>query len=251
MRLSTFSPAVLLIAGVLFFGNAVEGFVSVPTAAAAIEQPSKIRIEVWQDADSARYVVSWLPSRVGPRQKPIDFYQTRIVEWSAAQPRDTLAAGQTPGTIDTLAVGYPPLDSTLSLRALVRAVDTDGDVSPWMMSLIFDLTTRKLPPSPPDSVQAVEDTLGTIAELHLRPSVVELVATDSAYADSTDFLKLVEENRAVLFCAFAVRHDGSTGITHPGSTGQAARDAGDIEMADYISSRCWELYRRWQLEVEA
>lgn len=246
-----FSPVVLLLAGVLFFGTAVGDYFSVPTAAAAIEQPSKIRIEVWQDADSARYVVSWVASRVGPRQKPIDVYQTRIVAWNTPQPRDTLAAGQTPETIDTLAVAYPPLDSTVSLRALVRAVDSDGDVSPWMMSLIFDLTTRKLPPSPPDSVQAVEDTLGAIAELHLRPSVVELFATDSAYADSTDFLTLVAENRAVLFCAFAVRHDGSTGITHPGSTGQLSRDEGDIEMADYISSRCWELYRRWQLEVKA
>jgi hypothetical protein len=183
---------------------------------------------------------------VGKRQKPIDFYQTRIVTTSPAA--DTLAAGQTSGTTDTLAVAYPPIDSSLTLRALVRAVDTDGDVSPWMMSLVFTLTTRKLPPSPPDSVQAVEDTLGAIAELHVRPSVVELVATDSAYADSTDFLQLVAENRAVLFCAFAVRHDGTTGITHPGSTGHEARQAGDIALADYISDRCWALYERWKLE---
>ncbi len=251
MRASNFPPVVLILAAVIFFGQSFAGFVSAPEIAVAAEQPSRITIELWQDPDSARYVVSWLPSRVGPRQKPIDVYQTRIVAWNTPQPRDTLATGETPSTNDTLAVGYPPLDSTISLRALVRAVDTDGDVSPWMMSLIFELTTRKLPPSPPDSVQAVEDTTVTIAELHIRPKMVELLATDSITSDTTDFLVLVAQNRAVLFCAFVVESDGHTGIAHPSSTGQIARDAGDIELADYTSDRCQQLYARWRLEVGA
>ncbi len=149
----------------------------------------RLRVEFWQDADSARYAISWRAGPQGNRQRPTAFYELEILSDSLVVASDTTSA-----LADTLAIAYPPLDSIMPLLARVRAVDTDGDPSEWAESNPFTLVTPKLPPSPPDSVRA--DTVVAAAEIILRPSFVSLPLGDM-----------------VRFCAIYRLPNGDSGLT--------------------------------------
>jgi len=172
----------------------------------------RLRVEFWQDADSARYAISWVPGPQGGRQRATTFYEVEIL--SAGM---VIAAGITMNFSDTLAVAYPPLDSVMPLLARVRAMDTDGDPSEWTESSPFTLTATKLPPSPPDSVRADTLAMGLVA-IFLRPTFVTTLTEGT-----------------VQFCSFYLLANGDTGLT-TNSRGIA---------------RCDELYARWLTERSA
>jgi len=151
---------------------------------------NRLRVEFWQDADSARYVISWVAGSQGSRQRATAYYDVELVSIGV-----TVASDTTVALTDTLVIAYPPLDSILPLLARVRAVDTDGDPSVWAESGPFILTTPKLPPSPPDSVR-VDTTLVELAQIILRPSFVVLGTGDT-----------------VQFCSIYLMSDGTSGLT--------------------------------------
>ena len=85
---------------------------------------NRLRIEFWQDADSARYAISWVAGPQSNRQQATAFYEVEMLS------AGLLVAGDTTSALtDTLAVAYPPLDSVMPLLVRVRAIDTDGDPS--------------------------------------------------------------------------------------------------------------------------
>ena len=149
----------------------------------------RLRVEFWQDADSARYAISWVAGPQSNRQRATAFYEVELVSVGVLVASDTTSA-----LTDTLALAYPPLDSIMPLLARVRAVDTDGDPSDWAESGPFTLVTPKLPPSPPDSVRA--DTTLALAQIVLRPSFVSLTFGDT-----------------VQFCAIYWLSNGDSGLT--------------------------------------
>ena len=173
---------------------------------------NRLRVEFWQDADSARYAITWVAGPRSIQQRPTAYYDVELVSAGA-----TVASDTTSALNDTLAVAYPPLDSILPLVARVRAVDTDGDLSAWAESSPFTLTTPKLPPSPPDSVQA-DTTLVELAQIILRPSFVSVAPGDT-----------------VRFCTFYLLSNGDSGLAI-NSRGIAACDL---------------VYERWLTERSA
>ena len=190
---------------------------AVVIAAACVEARAssmvdRLRVEFWQDADSARYAISWVAGPQGPRQRATVYYDVELVLAGV-----TVASDTTVTLTDTLAIAYPPLDSILPLLARVRAVDTDGDPSAWAESSPFTLTTPKLPPSPPDSVRA-DTTLVALAQIFLRPSFVSLAPEGT-----------------VQFCTIYLMSDGASGLV-VNSRGIAACDL---------------IYERWLTERSA
>jgi len=180
--------------------------------AVAAEQPEHILVEFWQDADSARYAITWTAGAQGVRQRATAYYEVELVSASVV-----LAADTTTLLTDTLAVSYPPLDSTISLLARVRAIDTDGDASTWAESSTFVLESRKISPSPPGNV--VADTIPTVIALFLRPAIVNTI----------------EDGGVVQFCSFYLLSNGQTGhVTNNNGI-----------------ARCDELYSRWLTERSA
>ena len=169
---------------------------------------NRLRVEFWQDADSARYAISWVAGPQSNRQRATAFYEVEILSTGVLVAGDTTSA-----LTDTLAVAYPPLDSVMPLLVRVRAVDTDGDPSAWAESSPFTLTTTKLPPSPPDSVRA--DTTLALAQVIMRPSFVSVTFGDT-----------------VRFCIFYLLSNGDSGLT---TTSRGI-------------PRCDELYSRWLTE---
>lgn len=165
---------------------------------------ARVSVEFWQDADSARYVVRWVPGDVTPpRQAPLAHYLTRIV---VTPPGDTVASGLifAPANRDTVALAYPAVgDSIGPLVALVTAIDTLGQqsvdslgVETWARSASWWLHTRSLPPSLPDSV-TVDSTLvvGAVESVHVRPLFATIAPGDT-----------------VRFCAIYQLEDGRSGL---------------------------------------
>ena len=170
----------------------------------------RLRVEFWQDADSARYVLSWVAGPRGSRQRATAYYETEILSLGVAVASDTTASLN-----DTLAVAYPPFDSIMPLLARVRAVDERGLSGDWLEQVMLDLVSPVLPPSRPESLRV--DTLGVdLIAIFLRPTIVTMVT----------------EGTTIQFCTFYVLEDGSTGLT-TNSRG---------------IPRCDELYTRWLTE---
>ena len=170
----------------------------------------RLRVEFWQDADSARYAISWVAGPQSNRQRATAYYEVEMLS------AGVLVAGDTTSALtDTLAVAYPPLDSIMPLLVRVRAVDTDGDSSDWAESSPFTLTATKLPPSPPAGV-SVDTTAMALVGVFLRPTIVTTLA----------------DGGTIQFCSFYLLANGDTGLTI-NSQGIA---------------RCDELYSRWLTE---
>jgi hypothetical protein len=109
-------------------------------------EPGGIAITVLQGTDSARVAVSWTAGPLAQNQLPVASWQTALVTVAG----DTVAAGTTTGTRDTLAVAWPPVPDSLRVFAAVRAVDTQGTRGAWGSSSVVTLKLVPAPPSAPD-----------------------------------------------------------------------------------------------------
>lgn len=151
---------------------AIAGIVALAACAPAeARPPDRVSIMVLQpqQVDSLGIVMAWVPGAVGPRQRPIAEFLTRLVSVA-----DTVARGRTTDQADTLWIPFPPLDSTITIRGCVAAVDVALDQGPYVCSANLDITIGALPPSPVDSI--VADTLPAIVSL----SRLEMAPGDTA-----------------------------------------------------------------------
>lgn len=208
------------IVGLTAFTAFLSGFTDVVEAIdEKKEVQRRVRVEYWQDADSARYVVSWIPGPMNARQRGIAYWDVRIVSTVALVANDSVAQDTTEWLTDTLAVAYPPLDSSMSLKAIVRGVSSTGLIGDWRESTIFTLTSTELPPSPPDSL--VADTLAFVLDVELRPTVVTLSPGDTQQ-----------------FCSIIIMSNGVTGLALNHQSGPSQLE-------------CEAVYQRWLTEVGA
>lgn len=185
---------------------------------ADVRAESRLRVEFWQDADSARFVISWNPRSVDNRRRPIAYWDVRIVNTVILLANDTLAQDTTDWLSDTLAVAYPALDSSLIVKAIVRGISTSGLIGDWNESSPLTFTNVELPPFPPDSVR-IDSTLAVV-RTQVRPRVVSVV----------------EGNQRRL-CSMLTLSNGSTEFG----------DSGSPQANDF----CRLVYERWLLERRA
>jgi len=177
-----------------------------------------------QQGDSVGLVLAWSPATVGPRQRPIASYDTRVI---GTQAGDTLASGNVPVPPDTMWVGAPLAGDTLYVRGCVRTVDDRAPTpgrSTWRCSIDHAFEMPYLPPSPPDSV--FTDTVPPIelTALHVRPQNV-----------------IVAQGDSVQFCAIGEFSDGTSVIFDYAELGPWAQSECDVQYALWQSERSAQL----------
>ena len=183
---------------------------------ARAEGPRILRVEYWQDHDSARFAMFWgaASSPDTLDQAPFSHYEVEIY----ALPATTVGSDTTSGLTDTLAVAYPPIGVSMEVYARVRTVDVDGRASvPWINQpppyIVLSNLIRL--PNPPGPVTA--DTIIGISMTIVRPQNV-----------------FVAMGTMTQVCAILVLTDGTTGLA-----------------TNSDNARCLDVYQRWLTEVGA
>jgi len=127
-------------------------------------EPRELWVELWQDLDSARFIVQWTAAPAG--DAPFSHYQVEIIPAPTVPPTvpepAPIAADTSSLLTDTLAVAYPPAGSTLLLAARVRGVDVGGRLGESTTSPAPFITLSPqvvLPPGAPGAVAV--DTIGS------------------------------------------------------------------------------------------
>ena len=195
-------------------------------------EPTILSIALWQDADSARFVVKWTGPYRHPALYPIGIYYVRIVNTETG---DTVGASAVaaPNHEDTVAVAWPAPGDTIPVQAMVRALDVNGQMGPWGRSPIVLFGVGVIPPSAPDSVMLIPlDTIPwamQIRSIEVRPAFIHLY-----YVETPDSAWGTSEQA----CAMITYNNGKTGYGC-GTCGVPAQ------------TYCGEVYRRWLREVDA
>ena len=196
--------------------------------------PSKVTIrliQVWQDTDSARIIFQWYPGTPRPGAKPLDHFDTRLIDALTGEIRDSGQHAVGGVDLDSLAIQYPPVGDTLMLRVDILAVDVDGNEaraddgsSGWTRSAAFPFYRGIVYPTPVDSVIVYPDTSDLALAWHVRPNF--------AYVD---------DDQPVRFCVIEERIDGSSYYV------KRPADEWPLALIQY----CSEVLDRWRVEVGA
>ena len=208
--------------------------VAILSVTAAAIAPSRVNIrliEVWQDTDSARIVFEWYPGTPRPGAKPLNHFDTRLLDALTGEVHDS---GQqaSPGVyMDSLGMGYPPAGDTVMLRVGVLAVDVDGNEaraddgsSGWTLSAAFQFYRGIVYPTPVDSVIVYPDTSDLAVAWHVRPNFA-----------------VIDDNTPAMFCCIEERRDGTNGyVKNP-----------DSDWPIGYHQYCQGVLERWRVEVGA
>jgi hypothetical protein len=197
-------------------------------------EPRIVSIALWQDPDSARFVISWSGPIAAPGTLPIGYYELRIIEVASG---DTLGTSSiaAPASDDTVAVSWPAPGDTIPIQGIVAAVDMQGNMGPWGRSPVVNFGVGIVPPFAPDSVGIIQiDSIPMALQIRTiepRPTFLHLYVTETP--DST-------WGTTGRLCAMITLYNDSTGFA-------CGREPCSPEANTY----CQAVYDRWLLERAA